>query len=66
MNILITGAAGFVGKNLVASLKNIQEKKIEQDLNYALKKFMNMIFIQIRHCLITSVRKQILYSILRE
>ena len=27
MNILITGAAGFVGKNLVASLKNIQEKK---------------------------------------
>lgn len=27
MNILVTGAAGFVGKNLVASLKNIQQKK---------------------------------------
>ncbi len=27
MNILVTGAAGFVGKNLVASLKNIQEGK---------------------------------------
>lgn len=27
MNILITGAAGFVGKNLCASLKNIKENK---------------------------------------
>lgn len=27
MNILITGAAGFVGKNLVESLKNIQQNK---------------------------------------
>ncbi len=27
MNILITGAAGFVGKNLTAALKNIQEEK---------------------------------------
>lgn len=27
MNILVTGAKGFVGKNLVASLKNIKEKK---------------------------------------
>ena len=27
MNILVTGAAGFVGKNLVAALKNLQEGK---------------------------------------
>ena len=27
MNILITGAAGFVGKNLSVSLKNIKEGK---------------------------------------
>lgn len=27
MNILVTGAGGFVGKNLVANLKNIQENK---------------------------------------
>lgn len=27
MNILITGAAGFAGKNLVAALKNIQQNK---------------------------------------
>ena len=27
MNILITGAKGFVGKNLVANLKNIKEGK---------------------------------------
>ena len=27
MNILITGAKGFVGKNLVASLKNIRDGK---------------------------------------
>ena len=27
MKILVTGAAGFVGKNLVSTLKNIKEKK---------------------------------------
>ena len=27
MNILVTGAKGFVGKNLVANLKNIKENK---------------------------------------
>ncbi|MBQ6947929.1 MAG: NAD-dependent epimerase/dehydratase family protein, partial [Clostridia bacterium] len=27
MNILITGAAGFVGKNLVAALQNIKDNK---------------------------------------
>ena len=27
MNILVTGAKGFVGKNLIANLKNIQENK---------------------------------------
>ena len=27
MNILVTGAKGFVGKNLVCNLKNIQEGK---------------------------------------
>ena len=27
MNILVTGAAGFVGKNLVAALKNIRDNK---------------------------------------
>ena len=27
MKILITGAAGFVGKNLVAALKNIRDGK---------------------------------------
>ena len=27
MNILVTGAAGFVGKNLCQSLKNIQDHK---------------------------------------
>ena len=27
MKILITGASGFVGKNLVVALKNIQEGK---------------------------------------
>ena len=27
MNILITGAKGFVGKNLVANLRNIKENK---------------------------------------
>ena len=27
MNILITGARGFVGKNLAEALRNIQQKK---------------------------------------
>ena len=42
MNILVTGAKGFVGKNLVAELKNIQsgkaryygDLKIEQIFEY--------------------------------
>ena len=29
MNILVTGAAGFVGRNLVENLKNIQAGKNE-------------------------------------
>ena len=38
MNILITGANGFVGKNLVENLKNIRDgkdktRKISDDLN---------------------------------
>ncbi len=33
MNILITGSAGFVGKNLVAELKNICDGKSRRDLN---------------------------------
>ena len=31
MKILVTGANGFVGKNLVAQLKNIQEGKVKND-----------------------------------
>ena len=31
MNVLITGARGFVGKNLACALKNIRDKK---DLSY--------------------------------
>ena len=33
MNILVTGARGFVGKNLVAQLHNIQDGKAK---NYAI------------------------------
>ncbi len=32
MKILVTGAKGFVGQNLVASLMNIKENKIEQEM----------------------------------
>ena len=32
MNILVTGANGFIGKTLVAQLKNIQEGKAKSDL----------------------------------
>ena len=49
MNILVTGAAGFVGKNLVASLKNIregkdrtrQELKIDEIFEYDIQTSMN-------------------------
>lgn len=40
MNILITGAKGFVGKNLVATLKNIREGK---DASYSLHKDLNIL-----------------------
>ena len=53
MKILVTGAAGFVGKNLTVSLKNIQAG-------------MNMIFIRIRLCWMNTVKKQTLYFIWRE
>ena len=33
MNILITGANGFVGKNLGEALKNIRDGKTEPTLN---------------------------------
>ena len=32
MKILITGAKGFVGKNLVENLKNIKDSKIELEI----------------------------------
>ena len=31
MNILITGAKGFIGKNLIAQLKNIKEGKAKEE-----------------------------------
>ena len=40
MNILITGAKGFVGKNLVATLNNIREGK---DTSYSLHKDLNIL-----------------------
>ena len=36
MNILVTGAKGFVGKNLCAALKNIRDNK--DRYNYLLHK----------------------------
>ncbi|MGW8115515.1 polysaccharide biosynthesis C-terminal domain-containing protein [Caproicibacterium sp. NSD3] len=38
MKVLITGAAGFVGKNLVASLKNIQQNKDKTRPNLKIEK----------------------------
>ena len=41
MNILITGAKGFVGKNLVANLKNIKENKNKRENDkYGKKRFV--------------------------
>lgn len=39
MNILVTGANGFIGKNLVATLKNIRDKK---DTSFAVKAQLNI------------------------
>lgn len=39
MNILVTGANGFIGKNLVATLKNIRDKK---DTSFAVKEQLNI------------------------
>lgn len=32
MKILVTGASGFVGRNLVSALENIRDKKIQQEI----------------------------------
>lgn len=47
MNILVTGSKGFIGKNLVATLKNIRDLKIKQDQILKLKMYLNMILIQL-------------------
>ena len=65
MKILVTGAKGFAGRNLVENLKNIRDGKIVQEI-FRLKKSLNMILIQVRNYLVNTVRKQILYSILQE
>ena len=43
MKILVTGAKGFVGKNLCASLKNLKDGKDKTRPALSLKKFSNTI-----------------------
>ena len=42
MNILVTGSAGFVGKNLVENLKNIRDGKNRTRPILRLIRFMSM------------------------
>lgn len=49
MNILITGAKGFVGKNLAANLYCIKDGKTEQEILQSMKS-LNMTLIPRKHC----------------
>ena len=43
MTILVTGAAGFVGRNLVQNLKAVRDGKTARARSFKSAKFMNMI-----------------------
>ena len=66
MNILITGAKGFIGKNLTENLKNIRDKKTVLAPIFKLKIFTNTTWILHQRNLRHTVKKLILSLILPE
>ncbi len=63
MKILVTGSAGFVGKNLVEALKNLRDNKDPTVCRSRLTKYLNMMSIRIRLCSLIFAGSAILFSI---
>lgn len=66
MKILVTGSAGFVGKNLVEALKIFAITKTVPVRRSRLTKYLNMMSIRIRLCFPIFAGSAILFSISRE
>lgn len=66
MKILVTGSAGFVGKNLVEALKIFAITKTVPVRRSRLTKYLNMTLIRIRLCSQIFAGSAILFSISRE
>ena len=66
MNILVTGAAGFVGKNLCEALKAVRDGKDRTRPELKIDEILNMILQVPPRRLTGSAKKRILFSILRE
>lgn len=66
MKILVTGSAGFVGKNLVEALKIFAITKTVPVRRSLLTKYLNMMSIRIRLCSPIFAGSAILFSISRE
>ena len=63
MNILVTGARGFVGKNLVAALRNIRDGKDHTHRSWTSGKSSNMTRTAHRSSLLIMRNLRISYSI---
>ena len=65
MKILVTGAAGFVGKNLVAALNCIKDGKDRTHPALAIDEIFSYILIPHRKNWKMLAKRRILFSILR-
>ena len=62
MNILVTGAKGFVGKNLCENLKNIRDGKHRTHPELSIGRYLNMILTPIRYFWTNIVLRLILFQ----
>lgn len=63
MNILITGARGFIGKNLLVALKNIRDGKDKTRRLSPIWSFGNMAEILVQNYWMSIARRRTLFSI---
>ena len=63
MNILVTGAGGFVGKNLCAALMNIKENKDRTRPNITIDEIFEYDLDTRPRCWMNTAPERILYSI---
>ena len=62
MNILVTGAKGFVGRNLCENLKNIRDGKNRTRPALNITDILSMTWTRLRRCWMNTAPRQTLYS----